>query len=202
MGIGNKNRPQSANLKKKHGKSAERMKKKALTRQRIQESQGPFNNYVNNKLFNYSKEGAISKSLAESRILTEGTSFDREEVLRHKVFKKNLGMAKKGEVKLQMAPQNKSIINKKSGSKFVMYKRPENNQLSKNLPYDQIGYIDHNYKYNNISMDRGNFRKGSYQIDKKRQAKVITTQSKKGKHKRSATPSLSVPQHILSQKLR
>ena len=106
-------------------------------------------------------------------------------------------MAKKGEVKLQMAAQNKSIINKKSGSKFIMYKKPDNS-LVKHLPYDQAGYIDHNYKFNNNkSMDRGVFRKGSYQIDKKRQAKVITTHSKKGKHKRSATPSLSMPQHII-----
>lgn len=83
----NKNRPQSANIKKNHGKSAERMKKKAITRQRIQENQGAFNQYVNNKLFTYSKDGHISKNLAENRILTEGNSFDREEVLRNKLFK-------------------------------------------------------------------------------------------------------------------
>ena len=69
------------------GKVQKELNKKALTRQRIQEAQNPFHQYVNGKLFNYSKDGVISKSLAENRILTEGSSFDREEVLRHKVFK-------------------------------------------------------------------------------------------------------------------
>jgi len=83
-----------------------------------------------------------------------------------------------------------------------MYKRPDNSFMNKPMAYEQINFMDNNYKCNNISMDRGNFRKGNYKIDKKRQAKVITTHSKKGKHKRSATPSLSVPQHLVSHKMR
>lgn len=199
MALINKNRPQSANLKKKHGKSAERLKKKAIARQRIQDIQdSSFKN--NSKLVNYSKDGPISKSMIDNNILTDGNSFDHEEILRYKLMKKNLGIAKNGEVKLQMSGQNKAIITKKGVSKFVMYKRPEqptNNPIS----YEQFNYSDHNFKYNNVSMDRSMFRKNTYQIDKKKQAKLVTTQSKKSKHKRSATPSLTAPQQIMAQGL-
>jgi hypothetical protein len=195
MAIINKNRPQSANLKKKHRKSAERLKKKTTIKQRVQDVSFK---YDNSKLANYSRDGLINKSMVDNHIIGEGISYDRDEILRYKLMKKNLGIAKKGEVLLPMGGNNKAFINKKGVSKLVMYKRPDQS-ASKQLPYEQLNYADNSFKYNNVSMDRSMFRKGSYQIDKKRQAKVITTQNKKSKHKRSATPSLTTPQQMMTQ---
>ena len=121
-GFARKNRPQSANLKKKGRKSADRLKKKDLTAQRMHEMQNSFKPHINNKLFNYSKGGVVTKNISKNLIQNEENSFDQEGALRHKLFKKNLGIAKKGEVKIKMAP-NKAIISKKSGNKFVMYSK-------------------------------------------------------------------------------
>jgi hypothetical protein len=195
MALINKNRPQSANLKKKQRKSAERLKKKATIKQRVQDASFK---YDSSKLANYSRDILINKSMVDNHILGEGISYDRDEILRYKLMKKNLGIAKKGEVLLPMGGNNKTFINKKGVSKLVMYKRPDQS-TSKQLPYEQLNYADNSFKYNNVSMDRSMFRKGSFQIDKKRQAKVITTQNKKSKHKRSATPSLIAPQQIMNQ---
>lgn len=156
---------------------------------------------TNQKLPIYNKDSVVSHSMLDSSVLmTEGNSFDREELMRHKLAKKNFGINKKGEVKIQMNYHNKAILNtKKISNKFMMYKRPENGINNKSMNYEGLSYIDPQYKLHNASMDRSMFRKGSYQIDKKRQAKVVTTQSKKPKPKRSATPSLGVSQQYVGQ---
>lgn len=201
MAVFNKNRPQSANIKKKHGKSAERMKKSALNRQRLQDEQDSLIKYVNQPIPNFSKDGLVSKSMIENHLgFNEGSSFDREDILRHKIMQKNLVVAKNADMNLSLNSNTKAIITKKN-NKFMMYKRPDGT-INKSVAYEQLNYIDTQYKPNNISMDRSVFRKAGYQLDKKRQAKVVTTQSKgKGKSKRSATPSLIGPSQYIAQGL-
>lgn len=200
MGVLGKNRPQSANLKKKQGKSAERLKKSGFNRQRVQEEADSIVKYTSQQIPAFNKDVLVSQSLIESHITNDGSSFDRDEIFRHKLMKKNLGIAKKGEVKLQMSSLNKNIISKKTGNKFMMYKRPEPTTVNKPITYDQLNYIDPSYKFHNMSVDGSLFRKSSYQLDKKRKAKVITTQKQnKNKQKRSATPSLLAPQQMIVQ---
>ena len=137
----------------------------------------------------------------ENHILAnEGNSFDRDDPFKSKLIKKNLGIAKKGDAKIQLI-NTKALMQKKSGGKFIMYKRPDikPNTTNKLVSYDQLSYTDHNYLINNTSVDASMYRKTSYQLDKKRKGKIMSTQNKKVKNKRSATPSLTTPQQFIAQ---
>jgi hypothetical protein len=141
-----------------------------------------------------------SQKLMENHILSnEGNSFDRNDPFKSKLIKKNLGIAKKTENKMQII-NSKSIIQKKTGGKFIMYKRPDiKPNINKLISYDQLNYSDNNYLINNTSVDASMYRKTSYQLDKKRKGKILVTQNKKVKNKRSATPSLTAPQQFIAQ---
>jgi hypothetical protein len=143
--------------------------------QRVKDEPDHLSKFVNKRGINYSKDSFPVKSMIDNSLFRyEGNSFDRDELLRHKLIKKNIGLAKKGDIKIQVSSQNNSILGKKSGTKFMMYKRPD------------------------VNMDNSLYRKGSYQVDKKMHSKVVTTQNKK--HKRSATPSLTgVQQYVYQQ---
>lgn len=136
----------------------------------------------------------------ESHVLSnEGNSFDRDDAFKSKLIKKNLGIAKKAENKIQLI-NSKAMMQKKTGGKFIMYKRPEiKPNTNKLMSYDQLSYTDHNYLTNNTSVDASMYRKSSYQFDKKRKGKIVAAQNKKVKTKRSATPSITAPQQFIAQ---
>ena len=135
----------------------------------------------------------------ENHILSnEGNSFDRDDPFKSKLIKKNLGIAKKAENKIQLI-NSKSLMQKTKG-KFIMYKRPDSKpNANKLISYDQLNYTDQSYLINNTSVDASMYRKTSYQLDKKRKGKILATQNKKIKNKRSATPSITAPQQFIAQ---
>lgn len=146
----------------------------------------------------YANEGLASHSLMENHIANDSSSFDRDEALRHKLIKKNLGIAKKGDARLQIV-SSKALGPKKASSKFVMYKRPEQKPGGKLTAYDQPSYADQAYPLGNVSVDASMYRKSAYPMEKKRKGKIVTAQMRKAKHKRSATPSLTPPQQFIAQ---
>lgn len=158
-------------------------------------SQRPSNNADAEAIQNYT-----SQKLMENHILaSEGNSFDRDDPFKCKLIKKNLGIAKKGDNKIQLV-NTKALMQKKTGGKFIMYKRPDiKPNTNKLVSYEQLNYTDNNYLINNTSVDASMYRKTSYQLDKKRKGKVISSQNKKAKNKRSATPSLTAPQQFIAQ---
>ena len=157
-------------------------------------SQRPNTNADADAIQNYT-----SQKLMENHILaSEGNSFDRDDPFKSKLIKKNLGIAKKGDNKIQIV-NSKALMQKKTGGKFIMYKRPDiKPNTNKLVSYEQLNYTDHNYLINNTSVDASMYRKTSYQLDKKRKGKICQ-QNKKVKNKRSATPSLTAPQQFIAQ---
>lgn len=157
-------------------------------------AQRPNGNSDSESIQNYT-----SQKIMENHILSnEGNSFDRDDPFKSKLIKKNLGMAKKAENKIQII-NSKSLMQKTKG-KFIMYKRPEAKpNANKLISYDQLNYTDQSYLINNTSVDASMYRKTSYQLDKKRKGKILATQNKKIKNKRSATPSITAPQQFIAQ---
>ena len=83
-------------------------------------SQRPNTNADADAIQNYT-----SQKLMENHILaSEGNSFDRDDPFKSKLIKKNLGIAKKGDNKIQIV-NSKALMQKKTGGKFIMYKRPD-----------------------------------------------------------------------------
>jgi hypothetical protein len=201
-----KSRPQSAKLKKKAVKG-DRSKKGSAQRQRLQEENDAVIKFTNQPIPSYFKNSENSHNLIENHMFkNDGNSFDRDDVYRSKLIKKNLGVAKKSENKIYVGINPKIIPTKKVNSKFMMYKRPDgsNKGFKKSTAYEQISYAEANPMHN-TSIDSALFRKGSYQIDKKRKGKVMNNpmaaKSTKQKHKRSATPSIPGPQQYLANHL-
>jgi len=81
-----------------------------------------------------------------------------------------------------------------------MYKHAEKKSHNKSMAYEQTNYSELN-PVHNMSIDSALFRKNSYQLEKKRKAKILNSQTKKIKNKRSATPGIHSGNYLNSKKL-
>lgn len=160
MALLSKTRPQSAKLKKKNPK-AERSKKSSVQRQRLQDENDALLKFTNQPIPPYFKDNLNSHNIIENSLFkNERNSFDRDEIYRNKLIKKNLGVAKKSENKIYVGANTKIMPSKKINmtSKFMMYKRPETKGFKKSMAYDQIAYTEINPAHN-TSIDSALFRK-------------------------------------------
>ena len=86
--------------------------------------------------------------------------------------------------------------NKYAGNKFIVYKRPESQNLSMAMAYDHMSYIEDLQKMHNNIKDIVK-SKGGIKFDSKRKKVAVPTKKQKNKNKRSATPGVSLPQHYI-----
>lgn len=146
------------------------------------------NKYLNHNL----KNEYITNNLIDNSMLLDENTFDRDEKNIYKYIKSHIQMKK---LPYKVKPHENSNGGKLSGNKFIVYKRPESQNLNMAIAYDHMNYLEDLQKMHNIKDIVKN--KGSLKFETKKKKVAVTAKKQKFKNKRSATPGVSLPQHYI-----
>lgn len=178
LAILNKSRPRSAKLKKKGTKTAERSKKGSATRH-------------NNSMI--AKPDFYPNNMPDGNMIFEDPSFDQDD-RNLKIFAKKHPNMPKMQSKVKTSYENFKTA-KVNGSKFNIVKGSDSQQKSLLVAYEHPNYLeDFHRMHQNIEEMMKN--KHNLKFDQKKKKAGLL--KKKSKHKRSATPALSMAQGYLA----
>lgn len=148
------------------------------------------NKYTNHNI----KNDYITNNLIDSSMLLDENTFDRDDKNIYKYIKSHMQIKK---LPYKVKTNESTNGGKVSGNKFIIYKRPESQNLSMAMAYEHMNYIEDFHRMHSNIKDLAK-NKATIKLESKKKQKVaVTAKKQKNKNKRSATPGVTLPQHYM-----